>query len=65
MDRSLAVAKDLNLDVAGAFDEALQVEATISEGRERLGGRLRDQRLQFGRRMCDADTAGPRRPRPL
>ena len=45
MDRVLSVAEDLNLDMTGARDEALEVKTAVPERGERLGARLRESAL--------------------
>jgi hypothetical protein len=39
-DISRAIADDLNLDVAGALDEAFQVKPTVAKRALRLAGRF-------------------------
>ena len=57
MDRGLSVAEDLNLDVTGARDETLEVEASVAERGERLGARWRDLGLELRGGCGNADAA--------
>ena len=56
MDRGVSIAEDLNLDVTGAGDETLQVQASVPERSERLGARLRDLGCELRGRRCIADS---------
>ena len=42
------VGQDLNLDVAGTIDQALDVERAVAKRRQRLAPRLRDGRKKRG-----------------
>ncbi len=57
MDGILAVAEDLHLDVTGAGNHLLDIEAAVAEGGERLGRGLREMPLEIRHVFRDADTA--------
>ena len=54
---SLSVAEHLHLDMPRTFDELLDIESAIAEGRERLGLRLRHEVMKLLGRARDADAA--------
>src|SRR5205807_222309 len=57
MDEVAAVPEDLDLDVAGALDQLLDVEAAVAEGGFGLRACLRHQALELGKVVGDADAA--------
>ncbi len=52
----VAVAKDLDLDMAGAGDHLFQIEPAVAEGGQRLGRCLGKLCLQLDRIVDDADA---------
>ena len=57
VDDIVSVPQHLHLDVPSAFDELLDIEPAIAEGRERLRLRLRHQVMKLLGRARDADAA--------
>ena len=57
VDDVVSVAEHLHLDVPRAFDELLDIEPAVAEGRERLGLRLRHEVMKLLGRARDADAA--------
>src|SRR6185437_5086714 len=60
MDRVAPVAEDLNLDMAGARDEFLQIEAAVAERGFRFGAGLIERGLDAFIALDDANAASAR-----
>ena len=63
MDGSLAVTKNLHLDVTGLLDDLFNVETAIAEGRLGLGAGLRHQGFKFVHVMWQCECRGHHRRR--
>ena len=55
--RAVGVGEQLNLDVPGPLEVALEVDAVVAEGRLRLALRRRDRLGELARRAHDAHPA--------